>query len=85
MCFPQHTLARAQEVTEIPALFLDSVNCRDAAELAWREVIHIPGGSVNFKLDSGADVTVIPETTLQHLDTGSYQDKARKPWMTLDK
>ena len=87
MCFPQHTQTRVQEVTEMPALFLDSVNCSDAAEPAWREVIHIRGGRINFKLDSGADVTVIPETTLKQLDPvpriGSYQDKARKPRRTL--
>lgn len=61
--------AKVYEVLEeeAPALFLDSVSCSDAAEPAWRKTIMTQGGPIDFKLDSGADVTVISEATLKKL------------------
>ena len=61
---------RVYEVTtqEAPTFFLDSISCHDAAEPAWREDILTQGGPIDFKLDSGADVTVISETTLNKLN-----------------
>jgi hypothetical protein len=39
----------------------------DDSEPAWRETVAIQGGLFNFKLDSGADVTIIEEATFNHM------------------
>ena len=49
--------------------FIGSVDCEDSMEPPWRINMDICGRSISFKLDSGADVTVMSEhtyTTLQH-------------------
>ena len=45
---------------------MGSVFCDDS-EPAWRETLAIQGGLVNFKLDSGADVTIIAVATLNQI------------------
>ena len=58
-----------REVTENsdhPTYFLGSNSCDDS-EPAWRETVAIQGGLVNFKLDSGADVIIIAEATLNQM------------------
>ena len=60
---------RVYEVTEreVPTLFLECLSCNDTYEPAWRKKILTQAGAIDFKLDSGADVTVISEATLNRL------------------
>ena len=53
---------RVQEVTtdDTSTFFLDSV--KDHTQ-AWRKILNIQGGSIDFKLDSGADVSIISDKT----------------------
>ena len=49
--------------------FIGSVDCEDSMEPHWSNNMDICGRSISFKLDSGADVTVMSEhtyKTLQH-------------------
>ena len=48
-------------------LILVSISCSDIKEPAWREILQIEGGKVDFKLDLGVDVTIILEATLDGL------------------
>ena len=68
--FAQVCLTKSvREVTEKsdhPTYFLGSVSCNDS-EPAWKETVAIQGGLVNFKLDSGADVTIRAEATLNQI------------------
>ena len=55
-----------QEVTvNEPTYFLGAV--QDDGEEAWRETLDIQGGSIDFKLDSGADVSIISEKAWEDL------------------
>ena len=58
-----------QEVTENhnDAFFLGSVTCTDDSVSAWRVNLPLEGGTVRFKIDSGADVTVLTESSYNHL------------------
>ena len=47
--------------------FLGAVTCSDDSEPAWRHTLKTQGGEINFKIDSGADVTIISETVLNKL------------------
>ena len=60
---------REYDVTEreVPTLFLECLSCSDSYEPAWRKKIRTQAGAIEFKLDSGADVTVVSEAILNRL------------------
>ncbi|XP_064595725.1 uncharacterized protein K02A2.6-like [Liolophura sinensis] len=47
--------------------FLGAVNCVDSQEPAWTVNLRILNKSIKFKIDSGADVTIMCETTYNSL------------------
>ena len=59
--FAQHCRTKSlQEVTAPEELFLGTITCADESEPEWRKTLETQGGFIDFKLDSGVDVTVIP-------------------------
>ena len=47
--------------------FLDSVDCDGEDDQAWHTVLHVCGKRVKFKIDTGADITVMSEATYRGL------------------
>ena len=73
---------RVYEVTEreVPTLFLECLSYNDTYEPAWRKKILTQAGAIDFKLDSGADVTVISEATLNRLSPKPKFGQLKLSW-----
>ena len=71
-------LYKFTEASVYPAYFSASFSC-DESDPDWRETVAIQGGLVDFKLDSGADVAIIAEATLNQLKHKPFYTKPTRP------
>ena len=52
----------------VGALFIGSVDQPTETNISWEVEMPAPNGTINFKIDTGADVTVIPQEELTKLN-----------------
>lgn len=77
-----------KEDEPVESYHLGMVTCSDGVEAVWREVLQTQGGPVDFKLDSGADVTIISDKTWKSMrprpKLNSVQSKLTSPGGPLE-
>ena len=66
--------------SEDPDLFLGAVNNDLSSKDAWKVQLRVNGKDVTFKIDTGADITVMSSSTFNSLPKCPELKEADKPW-----
>ena len=65
MCRSKASISSVQEQSEDESVFLGAVHSQPEASKPWNVILQMNGCPVEFKIDSGADVTMVPTELYQ--------------------